>query len=1302
MKNIFTLILFSFFGLSASAQLANWTPPHGTNFPTNLTGQINGICRINELVFHPTDTNKYYAVTPQGGLYLSTDQGANWTVAAGTENLTGYASSICIDRTNDQTILLGGGDFSYYNNGSGIYKSTNGGTSFSPTGLTSGIVGEILQHPTNALIFVASTNSGMVQSTDGGNTWAATTATNIPFSNLVIKPVTNSLTMYACTRETTPRFYRSFDFGTTWAQVTSGLGASTTFITNGSRIAVTAANPNIVYFEVIGGGGMMYRSTDGGTNFTLKKNEGQPFITFYDFDNNNGLGTQGHYNNCIWADQTDPSHIWLQSHCTWHSTDSGATWTRLTNWPFLVHTDMHQIVQAPFNNNKLYSCNDGGVWLSEDGGNTWTPKSNGMYSLEIGSNCGKSSKIRPDFTTIGTQDNGRLYGDSTAYFTIGGGDDYAKRVTDYNGNIYFDGDRRQLNHQGSTSLSFGLPTVNWNDIAFNRKNKNLAFIGENNVYRSTNLNAATPSWTQISTFNVAIRAVHSSIADSSKLYVLLNNGNIYVCNNALDAAPTFTLQTTPATASQTGSIVAMASNANHAYYCANDDIYETTNGGTVWTNITSNLPSVNHRRILAEEYGGTTGLVFVATNNAVYYRKTGAATWTNYSTNLPARRAPSDFSMFDDGTSQARIRYCSFGRGMWESPFSNLRELKAEIVVASDSTITCGSPTIQFADGSVGTNNTPITYAWSFPGGTPSSSSATQVNVTYPSNGTYTISLTVTDGLNNTSTKTISRFIQVINCAPDSVAGNAIVVNGGSNYVSIPPIAMGNTNTVTLSTWLKISSTQPAFSGIIFTSSGSACGLNFRNNNEIGYTFNNAASTYNYSGGPIIPTNEWTHVALVTTPTNATIYVNGESYVNNVGNASVDFSNSWTIGNDRANTSRTMTGELDEVCIYNRALSQSEIREQMHLTKNSTPSTTGLMAYYQSNEVSGSIVYDRAGTANGALQGTASSIKSTAPVGAGTSERQNVNTPSIYNFTTAGVTMTFTAPTTPQGEVCVTQINTLPDSLTTPNYNPASASKSYWAIHNYGSNQTFSPLSTITFAGYGTISATEASTPNIFKLYKRGSGAYLTSEWALNDTASAATSGATGVLTFDGNNITSYSQFNIQNDVQIPLAVELRSFTADCLADAIALNWQTLSEKNSAFFEIERSTDAKNWEAIGKQAAVGNSNATEYYTYVDQTAMRTELTYYRLRQVDAVNNTLYSNTINILCLKDAENDVYAYPVPITDVLNIRNKNKEEIKIYNAQGQIMYSGIDTKINTGSWASGVYILKTSTQSIQLLKE
>ncbi len=374
-SKLYYIFLFVCIGMNASAQLAQWSigaNPAFTNFPVNNSGQINGFCRIAQMKWHSTNANKMYAVTAEGGMFLTSDGGANWTVAPGTENLTGSCASLCIDYTNDQVIYLGSGDPNYYSNGQGIYKSTNGGVTFSATTLTNCLVVGILQDPTNASVFVAATNKGIYKSTDNGATWIAKTAITIPFCDLKENAAVNSSILYACTRDNAPAFYRSTDFGSSWVQISSGITAATTFIQAGARIGVTPADVNVVYLEEIGGGGIIHKSNDGGLTFAVMRGEGtgtlaNPYLTFYDYNNNNTLTGQGNYNNCIWVDVANPAKIWLQAHDTWLSLDSGVTWTEITHWSTKVHTDMHQLCQSPYDPTKLYSCNDGGVWLSTDG-----------------------------------------------------------------------------------------------------------------------------------------------------------------------------------------------------------------------------------------------------------------------------------------------------------------------------------------------------------------------------------------------------------------------------------------------------------------------------------------------------------------------------------------------------------------------------------------------------------------------------------------------------------------------------------------------------------------------------------------------------------------------------------------------------------------------------------------------------------------------------------------------------------------------------------------------------------------------
>ena len=799
MRKIFITKIIIVFALLISikttAQLANWTQTSGTKFPTNNVGQINGMTRISQLKHHPTDSLKMYAITAEGGFFTTTDKGENWTVKSGTENLIGSCASICISYTNEQNILLGTGDANYYSNGQGVLKSTNGGTSFSATSLTNCLVVHIIQNPLNSSQYIAATNKGIYKSTNSGSNWTPKTATSLKFVDMRLNPGTGSQTLYACTNDNNPRLLKSLDFGENWTELTPGFNYATTYTTGGARIGLTPADTSVVYFEIIGGGGIVYKSNNGGASFNIKKAEGLPFITFYDPNGpSDGLTSQGNYNNCIWVDKINPSKIWLQSHNTWVSIDDGVTWTQLTLWASKVHTDMHQIEQAPFNNNLLISCNDGGIWFSLDDGNNWTPKTNGIAAFEIATNAGISAMTDKDFVSIGTQDNARLYGTASGWFTISGGDDYAKRVADFNGFIYYDGNKRQSNLNGS-STTYNLPTANWKAFAFNRTNVNLGFMGVNDVYRAINLTDAMPTWTKISTFNTEISSMHSCIANANILYVLLTNGDIYVSINALSNVPIFTPYTIAGSASTTGSIVAMANNANIVYVQENNEIYRSSDGGQNWNNITYNLPNVNHRRIVAEQYGGNTELVFVGTNNAVYYKKAGQTSWTNYSSNLPSRRSPTEISLFDNGTNQSKLRYATYGRSMWETRFGNLRELKSSFDAAQTYYCTTGQD-VQFRDQSTGSITS---WSWSFPGGSPSTSTSQNPSVTYAAAGIYSATLTVSDGTNSSSF-TIPNYILILSTSPKTNTGCTLSNNSNLSNgfgIGISSFNLGTISNVT-------------------------------------------------------------------------------------------------------------------------------------------------------------------------------------------------------------------------------------------------------------------------------------------------------------------------------------------------------------------------------------------------------------------------------------------------------------------------------------------------------------------------
>jgi hypothetical protein len=178
------------------------------------------------------------------------------------------------------------------------------------------------------------------------------------------------------------------------------------------------------------------------------------------------------------------------------------------------------------------------------------------------------------------------------------------------------------------------------------------------------------------------------------------------------------------------------------------------------------------------------------------------------------------------------------------------------------------------------------------------------------------------------------------------------------------------------------------------------------------------------------------------------------------------------------------------------------------------------------------------------------------------------------------------------------------------------------------------------------------------------------------------------------------------------LPVDLVYFEAKAIDNQQALlHWQTASELNNNYFDVERSYDAIHWEWVGK--VVGNGTTTQFsdYSFVDKTIAKSQQTaYYRLNQIDYDGANEYTDIRSVrFTVKPNTFEIAAYPNPFNQEVTIRIRTTElySIEVTDINGLVMLN-IENEdkgthsLDLSTWASGVYIVNvTSTQGTKHLK-
>lgn len=724
-----------------SATTANWSALGPFGSPT---GGDAG--RLQCIALKPGDPNTIYAGTAAGGFWISNNGGVSYTTTTDQIGSLGV-SDIAAHPTNTNVIYISTGDKDAGDTyATGVLKSINGGLTWNATGLVwttsqQRRIYRLLINPVNPNTLIAATNNGIYRSLNAGTTWSQIISGT--FVDAEYRPG-DTTTVYAVSGGS---FYRSTNGGASYSAITIAGSLNS----NRLSLAVTPANSNAVYILVsntTNGFGGLYRSTNAGSTYSLMSNSPNIFDWGSTPTGNSG---QGWYDIAIDASPTSSNEITAGGVNTWKSTNGGSTWVLNTHWyggggkPY-VHADLHCVLYT--SGTTCYLGTDGGIARTTNSGSTWTTI-NGLMNIaqiyKLGLSASNAGRI-----VTGHQDNGSNLSNGTAWSEIYGGDGCDCFIDWGNNNniivSYVNGDFNRSTNGGSswTNIVTGLTgSAAWvAPIVQHPTQQNTYYCGYNQVFKSTNQGS---TWTQLGTINQILDEIKIAPSNTNIIFATSTSGVWKTLNDGTSWSNV--TGTIPTGSGQITDLAIDNLNPNNIYvtlsgYSSGNKVFYSSNGGSTWTNYSTGLPNIPTNCILYTN--NSAQALYVGTDVGVYYREASMTNWIPYFTGLP-NIIVNDMEIYYP---TGKLRAATYARGVWET---NLYSNPSSAPSAAFSTAFspgCVSTALQFNDLSA---NIPTSWSWSFPGGSPATSTAQNPNVTYASTGVYSVTIISTNG-NGTST----------------------------------------------------------------------------------------------------------------------------------------------------------------------------------------------------------------------------------------------------------------------------------------------------------------------------------------------------------------------------------------------------------------------------------------------------------------------------------------------------------------------------------------------------------------------
>ncbi len=431
--------------------------------PWRSIGPLQAGARVEAIAVPPGNHGIIYVGIGSGNLWKTVNNGTTWSPIFDNES-TFSIGDVAVSASNPDVVWVGTGEtqprpWGYSYAGTGVFRSVDAGASWQHMGLAdTHHIGKVLIDPQNEnTVFVAAIGHfwsrneerGLFRTRDGGSTWEKvlylgdqTGAIDIVMdprdSNILYAGMWQTVSGEQTVAGENSGVYKTSDGGDTWTRLENGLPSGRL---GRMGLEIARSNPDMLFafidnhtpsessdLEFVGG--ELYCSDNAGDSWYRCHEAGLGHV----------FGNLGWKFADVRVSPTNPDEVYVLGNRAYRSFDRGRTFSPIGETIVrlhdtrgeVMHLDHHEIWIDPLNSNRILLGNDGGLFQSYDGGDSWVHHNN-IPGAEF-------SSISVDMATPynvygGTQDNAALYGPST---TILDGSVVAGSTRDPWENIYLD------------------------------------------------------------------------------------------------------------------------------------------------------------------------------------------------------------------------------------------------------------------------------------------------------------------------------------------------------------------------------------------------------------------------------------------------------------------------------------------------------------------------------------------------------------------------------------------------------------------------------------------------------------------------------------------------------------------------------------------------------------------------------------------------------------------------------------------------------------------------------------------------